>query len=71
MYKRRISHLQQARPADIKQCPTYIKDMPTRYKGVHLYMLRTTWTSRNLRLNVFLFLVFIAFNASRKACHLI
>ena len=38
MYKRRISHLQQARPADIKMCPTYIKDMPTIYKGVHLYI---------------------------------
>ena len=38
MYKRRISHLQQARPADIKPCPTYIKDIPTIYKGVHLYI---------------------------------
>ncbi len=38
MYKRRISHLQQARPADIKLCPTYIKYMPTIYKGVHLYI---------------------------------
>ncbi len=36
MYKRRISHLQQAHPADIKPCPAYIKDMPTIYKGLHL-----------------------------------
>lgn len=30
-------------------------------------MLRTTWTSRNLRLNVSLFLAFIAFNAKQKS----
>ena len=30
-------------------------------------MLRTTWTSRNLRLNVSLFLAFIDFNAKQKS----
>ena len=30
-------------------------------------MLRTTWTSRNLRLNVSQFLAFIAFNAKQKS----
>ena len=30
-------------------------------------MLRTTWTSRNLRLSVSLFLAFIAFNAKQKS----
>ena len=36
MYKRCDQHLQQARPADIRLCPAYIKDMPTIYKGLHL-----------------------------------